>query len=219
MHYYGSIHYLLKSLTIDIIASTTLDVQLNTQRSPSLPARLFAELIEMQALLDGTITLANLNPYVHWRRYKACKDLADWLQAQIRSHLLIAKEKMQRDIVDLAIQEFGQTLSVEDYAETAKSFLFAGHDTTAGMLSWMYYILTQHPEIMRKLKEEHEQVFGSDGRDTEGIYLQIMEKPGKLSELKYTLQCMKETLRLYPPAATARMGQDEKLPSSIYHLT
>lgn len=196
---------------------TTLDVQLNTQLSPSIPARLFAELLKTQAVLDGTVTIENFNPYIHWRRYKACKDLRAWLQTQIEEHLIYAKEmKQPRDIVDLAIQEFGQTLSLAEYAETAKAFLFAGHDTTAGMLSWMFYILTQHPEIMRKLKQEHECVFGPDGTDTQNIYNQILEKPSKLSELKYTLQCMKETLRLYPPAATARMGHDEKLLTMLF---
>src|SRR5208282_2161604 len=58
-----------KALTIDIIASTTLDVQLNTQRSPSLPARLFSELAETQALLDGPYTWHNFIPYIRWRRY------------------------------------------------------------------------------------------------------------------------------------------------------
>jgi cytochrome P450 len=134
-----------------------------------------------------------------------------WLNRQIRAHFEELESKRKAvDIMDLAVQEFGRTLTIEEYAENAKLFLFAGHDTSATMISWFYYIITQHPDVLEKLKREHEQVFGPNGKDTQDIYNQIIEKPSKLSELKYTLQCFKEVLRLYPPGATGRMSQDEK---------
>jgi len=112
--------------------------------------------------------------------------------------------------MDVAIHESNHSLTVEEYTVCSKSFLFAGHDTTSTMLSWLYYYLTQYPEVMGKMNEEHERVFGPDGKNTEKIHQQILEKPEKLSELKYTMQCMKEALRLHPPAATARMGYNEE---------
>ena len=112
--------------------------------------------------------------------------------------------------MDVAIHESNGSLSLEAYAVCAKAFLFAGHDSTSTMLSWLYYYLPQFPEVMNKMKEEHELVFGQDGKDTEAIKQQILETPTKLSELKYTMQCMKEILRLYPPGATARMGYNDE---------
>lgn len=157
------------------------------------------------------ITLDNFNPYLQWRRYKTWRDVNRWLRAQIHSHLDNAEQSDKSpDIMDLAIQEFGQTLSVEEYAESAGAFVFAGHDTSSTTLSWFFYSLTQHPEVLRKLKQEHDQVFGPDRGNTKAIHAQILENPAKLSELKYTLQCIKEILRLYPPGSTARMCQDEK---------
>ena len=197
-------------MTIDIIAQTTLNVELNTQRTPSLPARLFGELNELESLLQSPVDLHNFNPYLQWRRYKAWKDTNRWLRDQINSHLANAEQNAKAaDIMDLAIQEFGRTLPLEDYVQSAGVFVFAGYDTTSTTLSWLFYTLTQHPNVLRKLKQEHERVFGPDGRDTKGIYTQIVENPTKLLELKYTMQCIKEILRLYPPGATARMCQDE----------
>jgi len=186
-------------------------VELDTQCAPSLPTRLFGELVDTQALLDGPVTLHNFNPYIRWRRYKAANGLDNWLRTQIRSHLDSAKQIHKRsDIIDVAIHESDASLSLEEYTVCAKSFLFAGHDTTSTMLSWLYYYLGQCPEVLSKIREEHQRVFGPDGKDTEGIKQQILNSPSKLSELKYSMQCMKEVLRLYPPAATARMGYDDK---------
>jgi cytochrome P450 len=197
-------------LTIDIIAQTTLNVELNTQRTPSLPARLFGELNKLESLLQNPIDIHNFNPYLQWRRYKAWKDTNRWLRDQINSHLANTEQNAKAaDIMDLAIQEFGKTLPLEDYVQSAGAFVFAGHDTISTTLSWLFYTLTQHSNVLRKLKQEHERVFGPDGRDTKGIYTQIVENPTKLSELKYTMQCIKEILRLYPPGATARMCQDK----------
>lgn len=197
-------------MTIDIIAQTTLNVELNSQREPSVPARFFSELTELENLLQNPASQHNLNPYLQWRRYKTWKAKERWLNTQIKTHLANAEQNVKvSDIMDLAVQEFGSVLPVEDYAQSAGAFMFAGHDTTSTTLSWFFYTLTQHPGVLQKLKDEHERIFGPHGEDTKSIYKQILENPSKLSELKYTMQCIKEILRLYPPGATARMCQDE----------
>ena len=135
-----------------------LNVELNTQRTLLLPARLFGESSELQSLLQSPVDLHNFNPYLQWRRYKAWKDTNRWLRDQINSLLANAEQNVKAaDIIDLAIQEFGP-----------------------------------------------------DGRDIKGIYTQILENPIKLLELKYTMQCIKEIPRLYPPGATARICQDDR---------
>lgn len=186
-------------------------MELNAQRSPSLPTRLFGELLEMPALLDRPYTRHSINPYIRWRRYKAEKGLNNWLRDQIRSHLAVVERIQEKnDIMDIAIEASDGSLSLEEYMVCAKSFLFAGHDTTSALLSWFYYCLAQHPEVMNKMKDEHVEIFGPDGKDTMGIYKQILDNPTKLAALKYTMQCLKEVLRLYPPASTARMGYDDE---------
>jgi len=189
-------------------------VELNCQTSASFVARTFQELNYVQELLGDPTSIHQLNILLHWRRYQAWRQMNNWLKEQIRVHVVSAQQKSKaQDIIDLAIHEFGSTVSVSDYAESAGAFIFAGYDTTSTTLSWLFYTLSQYPDVLRKMREEHARVFG-DGDDSEDICAQILEKPAKLSELKYTLQCIKEILRLYPPASTARMSPDPKYVTS-----
>jgi cytochrome P450 len=69
------------------------------------------------------------------------------------------------------------------------TLLRAGHETTAPTLSWAWYLLTQYPEVEKRLHEELDAVLG--GR------LPTAANPAKLP---YTDKVIREALRLYPPA-------------------
>lgn len=66
--------------------------------------------------------------------------------------------------------------------------LLAGRDTTAGTLSFLFYELSQHPEMYAKLRKEIIMTVGSEQRPT---YENI-------KGMAYLQHCMSETLRLYP---------------------
>jgi cytochrome P450 len=68
------------------------------------------------------------------------------------------------------------------------TLFFAGHETSATSLSWIHYLLSQHPDVRAKLRGEVDRVLG--GR------LPTMQD---LDELRYTEQVVNETLRLYSP--------------------
>lgn len=65
--------------------------------------------------------------------------------------------------------------------------LLVGRDTTASLLSNLWFVLARLPEIWAKLKEEISQLNS--------------EKPTyqKLNETKYLRHCINESLRLNPP--------------------
>lgn len=69
------------------------------------------------------------------------------------------------------------------------TLFFAGHETTAKLLTWTIYLLTQHRDVLETLEAELETVL--DGRSP------TLED---LPRLTYLDQVLKETLRLYPPA-------------------
>jgi cytochrome P450 len=65
---------------------------------------------------------------------------------------------------------------------------FAGHETSATSLSWIHYLLDEHPEARAKLKAEVDRVLG--GR---------VPTSADLDALTYTEQVINEALRLYSP--------------------
>lgn len=85
-------------------------------------------------------------------------------------------------------------------------FLFAGNDTTSSTICYVYHCLSKHPEVMVRLRQEHDAVFGGDSTM---VALLIREQPSILNKLEYTLAVIKETLRLYPPAGTTRAGRKD----------
>ncbi|KJX99423.1 cytochrome p450 like protein [Zymoseptoria brevis] len=66
--------------------------------------------------------------------------------------------------------------------------LLAGRDTTACTLSWLFYELSTHPEIVKKLRQEILSVVGPDEEPTYD----------HLKAMRYLTHTMNETLRLYP---------------------
>lgn len=85
----------------------------------------------------------------------------------------------------LAAQNSENSKQVRDEVMT---LLLAGHETTAATLTWVWYLLSQHPEVERRLHAEVDQVLGG--------------RPATLSDiprLVYTKMIVSETLRLYPP--------------------
>jgi cytochrome P450 len=122
----------------------------------------------------------------------------------------------KRTIVDLALKQFDEedgTHGAKPNAEfldillsNLKAFLFAGHDTTASTICWMVKLLQDNPDCLAKMRAEHTAVLGSDpdkAHDT------ILASPHLLYALPYTLAVIKETLRLYPLAATLRQGSPD----------
>ena len=68
------------------------------------------------------------------------------------------------------------------------TLLLAGHETTANALTWVWYLLAQHPDVEQQVYDEVTRHFDGQVDDVE-----------KLSNLSYTLKVFYEAIRLYPP--------------------
>jgi len=68
------------------------------------------------------------------------------------------------------------------------TLFFAGHETSATSLSWIHYLLAEHPDVRAKLRAEVERVIGARAPTS-----------ADLDALTYTEQVINEALRLYSP--------------------
>jgi cytochrome P450 len=128
-----------------------------------------------------------------WARLQAAARKLDTL---IYSEITERRSTGRRgqDILSLLLDaedEDGNTLSDTQIRDEVMTLLFAGHDTTTSTVSFMFYELARHPEIVGRLYAEQEAQL-TDGRPSAA---QLMS--GELSELELVLE---ETLRKYPPA-------------------
>ena len=82
------------------------------------------------------------------------------------------------------------TLSEEDLIDDFVTFFSSGHETTSSTLSFCVLELAHNQQALARLEEEVKEVLGTRN---DVIY-------DDLPKLKYLDCCLKETLRLYPPA-------------------
>lgn len=85
-------------------------------------------------------------------------------------------------------KETGEAMSERQLTDEIMTLIVAGHETTASVLNWAWYLLSKYPEVEGRL---HAEVAG-----------QAHERAPTLSQLDslpYLRQVLNETMRLYPP--------------------
>ena len=82
----------------------------------------------------------------------------------------------------------GQMTDVQLHDEAITIFL-AGHETTSNALTWTWFLLSENPDVERKLHDELNAVLG-------GRIPTVDDFP----RLRYTEMVITEAIRLYPPA-------------------
>ncbi|MCJ1281918.1 hypothetical protein MMC26_001241 [Xylographa opegraphella] len=83
----------------------------------------------------------------------------------------------------------GKTLSDENIVHNMITFLVAGHETTSGLLSFLFALFLKYPETYNTAQKEVDEVVGKGSISYE-----------HMSKLPYLTACLRETLRLYPTA-------------------
>jgi cytochrome P450 len=86
-------------------------------------------------------------------------------------------------------QDKGRGMTDRQVRDEAMTIFLAGHETTANALTWTWYLLSQSPDIERRLHEEIDRVLA--GR---------LPTVADVDRLPYTTRVVTESMRLYPPA-------------------
>jgi cytochrome P450 len=86
-------------------------------------------------------------------------------------------------------EEDGKGISDRQIRDEIMTMFLAGHETTANVLTWTWYLLATHPEIQHRVQSEAREVLG--GRQPTAA---------DIPRLTFCEQTIRESMRLYPPA-------------------
>ncbi|KAK9501866.1 hypothetical protein O3M35_012513 [Rhynocoris fuscipes] len=115
------------------------------------------------------------------------------LQLQEKGYVEIQTKDASDDYLEIDTSNYKtQTFEISDDIVMAQAFTFltAGFEASAIALTYCLYELAKHPKIMAKVRDEIKQ----HAKDEESLTYDAVR------DMTYLEQCVKETLRKYPPA-------------------
>jgi cytochrome P450 len=183
-------HVEMMRLTLGIVAKTLFDVELSGE------AQLVGESLEivMNYFMSPMrwFGIRERLPLPSTRRYvRAIRQIDDLIYGIIRQ-----RRESRRDPGDLLARllaardaDTGESMSDQQLRDECVTLFLAGHETTALVLTYAFYLLSQAPEADRLLAAELREVLG--------------ERPPTAADvpsLRYAEWIIREAMRLYPPA-------------------
>ena len=91
-------------------------------------------------------------------------------------------------LIDARDPDTGAPLDIKAVRNEAVVIFLAGHETTANTLAFVWYLLSQAPDVEARLHAELDSVFGERSPTLADV-----------PKLEFTRAVVEETLRLYPP--------------------
>ncbi|KAF6793369.1 cytochrome p450, partial [Colletotrichum sojae] len=198
-------------LSIDVIARSTLGMELREQTDG--PGKFRTAMMDQLKRCMSRFSLVDM---ITWHDPRRTLDIARQravmfaeLYPAVMGCLQRKDEGGTKTILDQAASLCTtmppSKLFIQTVMAQLKLFMFAGHDTTATTLCWVLHNMAKNPEIARKVRAELDEVIG----DPADMSKKLTESPHLLSSLTYITALIKETLRFYAPAASAREGSVE----------
>ncbi|KAJ3035263.1 RNA polymerase C-22 sterol desaturase [Rhizophlyctis rosea] len=94
---------------------------------------------------------------------------------------------------------------------TLLTFLFASQDATTSAVTWAFKLLAEHPEVLKRIREEQLEVRGLEGVG-EPLTLEVLEQS------KYLRRVVREVLRLRPPVLMVPYKTTQPLTLNSYTI-
>uniref|UniRef100_A0A3Q3LWB7 Cytochrome P-450AROM n=1 Tax=Mastacembelus armatus TaxID=205130 RepID=A0A3Q3LWB7_9TELE len=129
---------------------------------------------------------------LHTFTYKVICERADLISSNASDSDTDQGKRKRWAFLDMILKttdEEGNRMSDHDIQEEVDTFMFRGHDTTAAAMNWALHLLGSHPEVLSKVQQELQEVFGTSDRPV---------NTEDLKKLKYLGCVIKEALRLFP---------------------
>jgi enediyne biosynthesis protein E7 len=196
-------------LTLGVLGRALLDADLDGFGSVGESF----EAVQEQAMFE-MVTLGAVPTWVplpkQLRFRKARRELqrvVDHLVAERGAHPRDSGDDVVSRLVASTSREADPRVGQQRTRDELVTLLLAGHETTASTLSWTFYLVDRHPEVLARLHAEAVEVLGDR--------LPVYED---LHRLTYTAMVVQEVMRLYPPVwiLTRQAQQDDRVAG--YHV-
>ena len=183
------IHQDMMHLTLLIVAKVLFNTNV-ASKVEEVGAALDATLVEIAVRFRRPVRIPDAIPIPGNVRYRRAVRLIDEVVYRIiDEHRDGSGEGDLLSTLMAVRDEHGRPMTDEQIRDEAITLLLAGHETTALVLSWTFYLLHLHPEVGERLAAEAEQVLGTRMPGAEDV-----------RTLRYTESVILESMRLYPPA-------------------
>jgi len=187
-------HTEMAKLAAEIISRSLFGEKLGAENSEAVVSA-FADYqsVVKQMALSNFLGLPDWMPNVNakvGKARKAAKTIHNAVDAIIAQAEKEGQEgTMVAEFLKANQTEGGVDLMTKKQIRNELIVLFmAGHETTANVLAWTWYLISQSPDVEKKLHKELDTVL--NGRTPE---------LADVENLKYTRAILDETMRLYPP--------------------
>jgi cytochrome P450 len=179
-------------LTLGIVAKTLFDADVQSE-ADEIGEAMTCILRMFNLLMFPFAELIEKLPLPQMRRYHRMRARLDSVIYRIINERRQSGED-HGDLLSMLLfaqdhEDDSGGMSDTQVRDEALTLFLAGHETTANALSWSWYLLSQNPEVERKLHAELDEVL--HGR---------LPTIGDVPNLPYTEMIVTESIRLYPPA-------------------
>ena len=189
------LHAAMTRLTMDIVGRTLFGLDLSGQSSSA--GRAFTH--ALRAI--GTRGPGNLQVPVwlptpgNLKFRKALRELDQLVYEIIRRFRAGEAEQAEHTVLGAFMAardpQTGEGMSDWQLRDEVITLYLAGHETTANLLTWTFYVLAREPEVAARVLEE-----------IDALPPVAVPTLGDLDRLTYLSRVLSEVLRLYPPVWT-----------------
>ncbi|KAF8109577.1 hypothetical protein N665_0094s0044 [Sinapis alba] len=132
-----------------------------------------------------------------------------------RSKEIINKsEDILTSHLKLDATKYNLSSSIDDkfLRDTILTFILAGRDTIASVLTWFFWLLSENPNVLNKIRQEVDTNLPRRSSSRSSDYYDPTEQ---FKKLVYLHAALCETMRLYPPVPIERVSpvRSDELPS------
>ncbi|MFL5353152.1 cytochrome P450 [Archangium sp.] len=184
----------MSRLSLSILGKSLFSEDVIEQQPEVLEACL--EIVRMQNIRRSMLTSLLLKAFpVPTQRRKRFRAGIATVDAAINSRIArrradpTAYPDMVGQMLEARDPKTGEPMSDKQLRDECANIFFAGHESTAVALTWTCLLLSQHPEVEQRMREEVAAVLGERAPTLQD-----------LPKLRYVTAVFEEAMRLYSPA-------------------